>query len=406
MSLRFLITAVFMYLYFDTSSGSPKMPEYKITPETVSNIFSLLEEVGQEEVKNTNNNQFLSVAVISKSELMNSKTWKLTDIVQLRSTGRVKTFLNEEIDGKDNAWHGEMRFLTEENTGMKRMIQVLKEEKGDKEYPYIVMFSYYIPCAYMRGINYSCSEELASIAHTYEYKMIIGYSMIFKSSTEDRAKKYLHSGSIQAFRKIAEAPGYELLLYEVETGNDHSFQKLYFNCLREKPISDCCNYDDNDRKDRVVALFVNTVTKQCTENSQAVGRITRWNRQNLLDCIHDYIDRSFGHDCEQCKNDEDVKFIAKFCAYAAVVQPAISYLGVAKDMHDTTWTEFKGAWNMVYSSAKTTPEIPCLKGDNAVGSMCTKRIREFRKINNAIPDEPGTLQNQRHDYNKKLKKYK
>lgn len=405
MSLRLLTTVVFMYLYLDTSSGGNKIPEYAIEPETVSNIFNLLKEIGKEELDEFKN-QYLTVAVISKSELMNSKKWKLTDIEHLKNSGRVKTFLNEKKEGEKKPFHGEMRFLTDENAGMKRMIQQLKEEKGDKEYPYIIMFSHYIPCAYIKGIDYSCSEELANIANTYQYKMLVGYSEVFHNTAENTSKAFLHSGSIQAFRKIAEAPGYELILYDVVKSNDESFQRLYFNCMRNKPISDCCNYDDNDTKNKVVAVFVNTVTKLCTENSQAVGRITRRNRQTLLDCIYNYIDMSIGHDCEQCKNDIDVKFIARFCAYAAVVQPVTLYLGVAEDMHDTTWKKFIGPWNMVYSSAKISPEIPCLKKDNAVGSMCTKRKQDFLKILNAVPKEPGNLQSQRDNYKRKLKNYK
>lgn len=364
--------------------------------DKVKPLMSYLKEHGNKELQEENikkeenykgkegecypDRQYLVAAVVSTDEL-NIQPETLGKL--LLKGNRLKTYINKKQPGCGNArFHGEMEFL--HHGGLDTMVKSLRDEKGTDTNPVVLLYSFYIPCAHVSNVDYSCSEEVGKAAYENKYQWYIGYTEVYNGTNEAQALQYLSKG--RALKLLRDSlNSYVELTYTPPADNKPTFQKHFSNCLFDMGIGSCQNNED---RHIYIARYINMVVYQCTHSTTFSGYLTRYSRTYLLKCIKKEVNSC--QTCKKCKqkkvipNSDTLKFIIEFCS-ESVMEPNM-FLGKVKRLDDASWEIWNGPWkDLTDPLDMSLKRLPCLANNDA-SSACMKKLEE--RINELDTTDP------------------
>lgn len=316
--------------------------------------------------------QYLVAAVVSRNEL---NTLPETLGEKLLKKHRMQVYLNKKLDGYGGGkFHGEMDFF--HKGGLDTMVNRLRNETGSDIEPVVLLYSYYIPCAHVGNVQYSCSEEVGKAAYYSNYTMYVGFTEVFVGTDLDQALQYLSKGRfLKLYRDTTEA--YEQLIYIPPDYSKPTFQKQFSQCLSEMGIGSCRTNDDLDI---YIARFINMVVHECTHNSSVRGFITEYDRTNLLKCIKGVLTKC--QNCQACdQNIKIVNDVITFCAESTMDTGL--FLGKFKHLDDNSWEIMDGPWKDLTQSMNLNAikKLPCRAKGDAMNT-CMENLKKIKNGSN------------------------
>lgn len=80
--------------------------------------------------------------------------------------------------------------------------------KTRNKYPIMLLYSHYIPCAKVKKLGYSCSEELMNYAkgRSDQFVMLVGYTDFYEKTNKTASMDFMINGGVNAFMHIARDP--------------------------------------------------------------------------------------------------------------------------------------------------------------------------------------------------------
>lgn len=275
------------------------------------NIFTLLRKYGYE--RKGDWNQYLVVTMLTEQEFVNSRNWNdLSYLTNHQNGNRVKFYLNKKFPGKlnessphkDPNIHGEVIFLYLEDNAPEKLEAMLPNQGNRNGLPYLIFFSYYIPCACVKNCNFHCAEELGHAAKRYKNKYIflVAYITPFTLTDESAAEDFMKRGGIRMYRFIKGL--FRPLQYVPYIEKTYKPSDIFQNNLRDllvnSAVAQCTPENINDRK-RIAVAFINIATRGCFEDSDRnyFGGLTKLNANYLNECLRSYISNAIGNDCDR-----------------------------------------------------------------------------------------------------------
>lgn len=371
-------------------------PKQDWNSNDVTKLMNLLMKYGEkklQEVRTQRNDenisQYLVASVLSKTEIMESKNWESLPDSITKDNRRVVTIVNDKNYKNfpfktKKPLHGEVLLLLDRQD-LPSMINNLKEEQNNA-YPYVVLYSHYIPCCDIENIEYSCAEELAAaaISNHGKYTMLVGYNTVFSKTNPDKARKFMSKGGIKLFMSENGVfnPDYKEF-DNTEKKPDRLLQQLFYECLDNAPISEtCCTVGNNRKEDKqkILAMYINNVVFKCTTNKPLksyIGKLTPALRLAIMQCIHNYADQHTREDCPYCPAKTTIYSIKVCALFASAFGTEIGRPSNLNDPYQPGWVKGRSHWGSLYEgynvdADKNRPAVFCLKKVNSIKSLCTE----------------------------------
>lgn len=402
-----LQTLVFFtsFILSDVQAATPESTELSsIQSGDVTSILNIMQEYGLEEKNKVdkNWNQYLVVVVASKQEMEAASTWKSLPTTFTKSDGdngemrRVAFLLNWNNHGCQyynlkKPLHGEVQFIDFGYIG--RLIKNFRTDVSGT-YPFLLLYSHYIPCADIPNLGYSCAEELMNYARgrQSEFGVIVGYSKPFINTNEKCSLNLMKKGGIVAFQKLANTH-YEMTVpfsppQELDD-NTFAFQQKLYQCMLDGAIADCCE-GGKDEKEKMVAYFTNKITSACTSNSRRQRLITAGGANELRLCIGQKIKDNANGNCDEGFCVTSDKPLKQICCLNKTLENNMwsMLLGTPdppNDLQSTHWTPRDDlAWKDLYPvlarfirslfrTSRAAPAAPvmCKKQEATIWPMCS-----------------------------------
>ncbi|VDI15104.1 Hypothetical predicted protein [Mytilus galloprovincialis] len=399
-------------MIYSTISVAFGNPNVEFKSNDVDRLFQQLETYGKTELTDYKNihkdqsnmkfvQQYLTVAVLSEQEVKDPKNWadQLPDWLK-RDNSRLRVIFNRKI-GKDVfhtnpkiPLHGEISFLYLDSN-IDEMLNSFKA-KQKESFPFVFVFSFYIPCANIKNIEYSCSEELAhhAVLHKNDYQMVVGWSHHFveKSAKTDvgRSKNYMSLGGIQQFEKengIFQKQSTSELFHPTEI----IIQALYFKCLNSLISEDCCvidsftdSEDKNNRKRGILAYYINSMYHTCTQESKWKGPLTQLRLAPLSKCTENYINKNTGSACKTCSSHRTKHLLETCSLYSQAYATHIGKPFNVQDPYNPEWVLGPVSWSDLYKGCNfdVTQNSPmyCFMPGVSMKSLCTKMGDDYKNL--------------------------
>lgn len=402
-----LATLVFFTLFIlsGVQAATPESTELSsIQPGDVTSILNIMQKYGLEEKNkvDTKWKQYLVVVVASKQDMKEASTWKSLPTTFTKSVEdngemrRVAFLLNLNNHGCEyynppRPLHGEVRLIDFGYIG--RLINNFRTDVPGT-YPFLLLYSHYIPCADIPNLGYSCAEELMNYARgkQSEFGVIVGYNTTFEKTNEKCSLNLMKDGGIVAFKKLAKG-GYEPTVPfsppRKLDDNTFAFQQKLYQCMLDGAIADCCE-GGKDEKEKMVAYFTNKITSACTSNSRRQRLITAGGANELRLCIGQKIRDYANGNCDKgfCVTS-DITFKQICCLNKTLENNMWSMLlgtpDPPNDLQSTHWTPRDDlAWKDLYTvlarfirslfrTSRAAPAAPimCKKQEATTWPMCS-----------------------------------
>ncbi|XP_025089477.1 uncharacterized protein LOC112561295 [Pomacea canaliculata] len=390
---------IVLLVLIDVACGA--VPDYEYTAGTVKPLFDQMYDYGEFKKKETGTryHQFLVVLVASISEITNVPHEDLTTqdgvlhFENVRFKNRVRFVLNDNQHAiqefnPNRPLHGEMQCI---HTGiLDKMITEYKRIKEGHEFPIVLMYSLYIPCANIPDLSYSCSEELAIFAcrRRQDAHFVVAYSHIYNRTDEKKAVEFLSTANILGFRYQRNSQGTCDLVspYEVKYTERHLLLQELFKCLNNTISRSRFPRKPADRTE-IIAYYVNSMAYECF--GQENGRLRDQNRQRVQSCFHMYANKSIGFE-SLLSNMETVNKDKQDIAGCITNVFALPNLlpGQPKD----PFNPFSDTWSSTADPKlnETFPESPasrrgprqmCVEPELTLESLCTQKGKQRRGLN-------------------------
>lgn len=367
------------------------------TPDIVKPIFDLMRKYGERERDRINQeedrhvNQYLIIIVASQMDIKNAKTWTNgfpSEFTKEKGNvmRRLTFLLNKNNHGlpfynPNRELHGEIQSI---DLGfIENMMNNFNSDYiSNPQYPLVLMYSHFIPCANVNKLGYSCAEELKNFAlnNQTNYGLLVAYTEFFKNTDVKASLKFMKEGGVIAFQNM-DGHYYQTVKYYPPTsldGKGTTFQEEYFDCLSSLPVAHCCTGVGNNRK-AILAFFINDVTYNCTSTSKASKYFTQRSRNELKLCIRKVIDNRVSSGCIQCSSKSQKALVAtrnlfKFCLYYSA--DVTSLLGRSNNPYAPSWTPCLCAWKYLYRKSpqknkKVIPNVMCANRILSIESLCS-----------------------------------
>lgn len=366
-------------------------------PET--NIFSLMYFFGHQ--NRGSNKQFLVVTMLTPEEFKDSEKW--TDLSYLTSHtngNRIKFYLNEP--GEDElpetgttTKHGEIIFLYLDDNAPETL-EAMLPDYSEGELPYLIFYSFYIPCACVEGCDFSCAEELGHAAKRYKnkYKFIVAYSKTFVGrniggTDEARAEDFMKAGGIQIYKYIHQSISYEPLqlvpYIETTARRSEVFQNNLRDLLVQSPVAGCTSTDGNYRK-LIAVSFINEATKPCFQETprKYFGGLTELNTAYLYNCLQEYIYSAVENHCDRLPRSlRDIRMMFTTAINSALAQSKRIGYPTMQGADDYRPVEDNMLWQNLYIQTGPQEQLACqIKPDLTVESFCTKKRKRNKVARN------------------------
>ena len=372
-----------------------------LTPEVMKHIFDLMKTYGEAERNKANEgqdkrfNQYLVVIVASRKDVDDAKTWqngfpsKFTE-KKGNEMRRLAFLPNDKTHGlpfynPDRELHGEVRSL---DLGFleNMMTNFNFDYRNDPQYPLVLMYSHYIPCAKVPKLGYSCAEELKNFAQFKQqsYGLLVAYTEFFKNTDISASINFMKEGGVLAFQNMNTYYDQTVKVYPPSSldGKGTTFQGEFFDCLMSLPVSKCCSGAANNRK-TILAFFINDVTYACTSHSLASRYFTERSRNELKVCIENVIKERIGSDCIQCstksqKEVEATRNLFKFCLRFSLDVTRTLGKPERNNPFMPSWSPCDCAWKDLYPT-------PPQKNKQAMRTvMCANRVLSIESMCSAV----------------------
>ncbi|KAK7487217.1 hypothetical protein BaRGS_00021569 [Batillaria attramentaria] len=375
----YVVLAVFMTLNAATQALSAEDRLTAISANDVENLLNKLMNLGKEfkDRVDENRTQYLAVAVVREEEM---KKFNLSD--SEIDPNRYEVLLNY----KDHNYtyynlcrqlHGEVQAI---DFGYIDSMMDNFTHIYPSEYPFLVMYSYYIPCAKIPDLGYSCSEELMNFAmgKYAEFGVVVGYSEVFNNTNETCSQCMLRKGGIIAFKRLDNGHYEQTVTFSPpETANDSliTFQQEFYNCL-VKDSAECCGQSSNTKAE-LVAYFTNHITSNCTSGSHRSRFITEGGSNELQKCISKVIGHHADGNCanpsQQCANSQNVTRQPIRCLNETLRTTRWEFLGrpdPPSNWQSAKWTRYDGPWKDLYEGRLARSVYALLRAARASPPTC------------------------------------
>lgn len=381
----------------------------EFTTDEVDNLFKQLERHGKkilDDYKNANQQnqaaqhiqQYLTVTVLSEQEALESKNWgqNVPDWLENDKT-RLHVIFNEKISqgvlpiDPKKPLHGEVKFL---HLGEINKMLYAFTSKQKNQNPYVFLYSFYIPCANVKGVEYSCSQELGEhqLLNSNKFQMIVGWTELFPGTDVQSSKFFMGIAGIQQFEKKKNNVFEKLPIGAMAQPSSHIFQTLYFTCLNAMDYDgSCCVINCNrngqteqEKRAQILAYYINIMFATCTRQSNWVGSLTQLRMVILSNCVEQYINENTGSSCPKF-SQRGTKKILHFCAIYS--QAHATHIGTPADRNNPyshNWNQGPNAWSAIYdgfnANPATRPEMHCFMSGASMKSICTKMGQDYKDL--------------------------
>ncbi|XP_052814960.1 uncharacterized protein LOC128241880 [Mya arenaria] len=404
---RVPFTLMYMLLYFISLNDA--QPEGIFDkPTSVSNVLSLMGKYGLQQIKaegRANTKQYLVTTLLTAEELDEASVWEMDKLLAL-GKDRLKIFYNQNVAGADELEtkggprHGEILFIyfDEHNS-----VDALKERlpvKGNNGNSYLILYSYYIPCACIPSCSFNCAEELGKLAHLHskDITTIVGYSAVHDQTDEHSSEVFLKEGGVSLFRDMAGNNDHFQLVQVITDTNSRpmkgTFQELFQQCLIKNPVSICI---PDETKERIVTAFINYIMLPNFKASIFFGKLSEMSKFFLRKEVKSKLEESIRKvSCDKMTLDpENCRSLIKACFDSALDQtdtlayPTFGATRFYKPIDDAMrWRDVEALSRNFDIEYVSVPD--CEKKFNSVTSLCiSKAEKKGKKDTNTLPDRTG-----------------
>ena len=199
-----------------------------IGPDHLDRVFIMMEAYGLEEKRKSNLernvNQYMVAAMMSREEIeSDSAIWgnefpRNSNLVKKR----MRFYLNREGHNEqdwnvDRALHGEIQLILNDLESQQGLIhefhEFFKDKKSTTQVPILMLFSYYIPCANVPNLGYSCAEQLAKYMKNQRKRvgMAVAFNEIWRGTDPDASLAHMQAAKIAAYERRMEEEGIRVL---------------------------------------------------------------------------------------------------------------------------------------------------------------------------------------------------
>jgi hypothetical protein len=280
---------------------------------------------------------------------------------------------------RDHEWHGEYILL---NEGYVQ--QLVENFEGNQCQVYL--YSYYIPCADIKGCPYWCSDEILKYNNRDDISCritVIGYTEVFRRSNTTRTNEQfavnnIESARAQLFKNVKKVK--TKAIRDVKDRNRNvPFQELMFLCLNESPISACCVNlpgTSSSSSEELIAYYVNKMVFKAI-NVIKSDLTAKTKRDDYLTYFYHFIDKTISRDCSVCPYERYHKLVMKFCTKTAIeLASGFGEPSESGDLSHSSWTFTGNRWNNLYRVSpeefRKTKMLLCANRPMSVDSMCTR----------------------------------
>lgn len=374
-------------------------PMENYTPQQVKPLFNQMRVYGEKKKKESgiNYRQYLVLLVASHGEILYGPIEDFTDphFTHRFETGnykdRVRLVINQDQQ------HGEIQ-CTHDGILAEKLANFRQIKPND--FPIVMMYSYYIPCADIPNLGYSCSEELAIFAswNSQTSGLLVAYTEIFNRTDEEKAKNFMLHAGIPAFRFQETHPKiWELVsVYTVQPVQQVPLLFSLFECI-SKAVNHARLSENTVVQKQIIAFYVNSMAYQCF--SKETVRLRDSNRQHLQSCFCGYARASIGDDSRHSERVAEDKQYITACANK-VFHPMILLPGQPVrpfDPYSYSWEStsdplLSQVFPQSPDSSRGRHQISCLEADLTLESLCTRR--GSRKGPHSPSEGPSTKMSQ------------
>ena len=128
---------------------------------------------------------------------------------------RMKFYLNREGHHEqdwniDSALHGEIQLIRNDLEPQHGLLhefhEFFKNKKSTTQVPILMLFSYYIPCANIPKLGYSCAEELAKYMKSQRKHMgmVVAFNEIWRKTKSNASLAHMQAAEIAAYKRMDE----------------------------------------------------------------------------------------------------------------------------------------------------------------------------------------------------------
>jgi hypothetical protein len=410
------INSLVLIIFFEFFVYGNAVPKQDWKPEEITKLMTLLMNYGEHKLQEYNShierkeahvNQFLVASVLSESEMTDSRNWQHIPESITKDNARIDVIFNDENYKKfpyrtKKPLHGEVLMLLEREDLPKMIINL--NEAHRNTYPFVVLYSHYIPCCDVKGVEYSCSEELANaaISNHDKYTMLVGYKELFQNTNTKKSLAFMNMGGIKLFR--IENKVFQPVFTDDKIPNkqERILQDLFYKCLDITPASDeCCIANNPDDKKKILSMYVNNVVYMCTSDSlkSYIGKLTPANTLAIMQCMHNYVEQHTNQDCPKCAA-RTTKTTIKVCAlYASEFGTEIGRPSDLNNPYLPEWGKGPLVWSSLYQGYNINadvnlPQVFCLKRPNDIKTMCTKLSITKTEITDVFRGREKLLKNE------------
>ncbi|WAR10504.1 hypothetical protein MAR_035580 [Mya arenaria] len=278
----------------------------------------------------------------------------------------------------------------------------IKSNKRIPGDPYLILYSYYIPCACIPTCNFNCAEELGKFArlHSKDMFTIVGYSAVYKRTDNKNAEVFMKEGGISMFQDLTEKnERFDAVNVITNTNGkpmNGTFQELLQQCLIGDPVSSCIPVET---RERIVTAFINYIMLPWFNASMYFGKLSRMSKKDLLKSLETKLTHSIRKvSCDKMRRTpKKCRFLIKDCVESALDQthslayPTFGAIRHDKPIEDTVYWRNAEALSRGFYFVNDFVEVPdCDNKLHSITSLCISEAEtNCENGYNTLPDRTG-----------------